>query len=636
MVRIAVATKCAHAILFAHAKQSALVWDTLPAAAAAIAVVTKYAHAFQSIDQRVTAMPFANSKWINRFRTVIRGCFVVAILCISSQVTAADKEREEKKENQQFEVAGTDPNGFSDAEQLFANKNQPIIPDSIAVILIETIDSIRIQYGIWSSGFWQRLLPLRGKRLSSTMLSKLQSMAEQVEINEEVLSSTETHPAQSAFYKGNKQYEADSLSEAIECYANCLKVNPSHWDAINNLALAEMHIGNDLLSLYFLTILKKNNPKYLGAAVNLTVCLERLGETSTAYDLACTTARENSSFPMASYNKAWLENTQCMYSDAEMSISTTLACVQEDSNARWLKTINMMETGDPVSDLDMQTLRSADRSLRIPDISIRYVPIQSLASSFARAYSGNSLEYKIPGNSKIIVSEQKDDWIAVYWPVNRVKRRLWTLQTESKETRAKKSTPKNTTKIQRIDRIEAPSSQMPKSAEVAVIDVAGYGRIVFGFFPNEAPNHVANFIKLAKSGFYNETTFHRIIPGFMIQGGDPSSKDGDPSNDGTGEPGYQIKAEFNKLEHLPGTVSMARASDPNSAGSQFFICHKAATHLNGQYTVFGQVLSGMDVVDKIANASRGSADNPYAKDCANRKKIVMNITIVLWNEIVPK
>ena len=191
-------------------------------------------------------------------------------------------------------------------------------------------------------------------------------------------------------------------------------------------------------------------------------------------------------------------------------------------------------------------------------------------------------------------------------------------------------------KFERIKTIESPKDQTPKSKEVAIINVEGFGRIVLGFFPDKAPNHVKNFIKLAKAGFFDGTTFHRIIPGFMIQGGDPNSKDDDPSNDGMGGSPDKVNAEFNDLHHLPGTLSMARTNDPNSATSQFFICHKAAQQLDHQYTIFGQVLSGMDVVDKIASAPRGAQDNPFAADSPKRQKIAMKVTIAKWADVAPE
>ncbi|MCP9450393.1 MAG: peptidylprolyl isomerase [Nitrospira sp.] len=139
------------------------------------------------------------------------------------------------------------------------------------------------------------------------------------------------------------------------------------------------------------------------------------------------------------------------------------------------------------------------------------------------------------------------------------------------------------------------------------------GEIVLRFFPDVAPGHVSNFLKLAKEGFYNGTTFHRVIPGFMIQGGDPNSKKSDRSLHGMGGPGYTIKAEFNSKPHKRGIVSMARSNDPDSAGSQFFICVADSNFLDWQYTVFGEVVSGMDVVDKVVNMKRDGRDNPLER-----------------------
>ncbi len=130
--------------------------------------------------------------------------------------------------------------------------------------------------------------------------------------------------------------------------------------------------------------------------------------------------------------------------------------------------------------------------------------------------------------------------------------------------------------------------------EIAVI-TTNRGVIKFKFYSKEAPNHVASYIELARAGFYDGTKFHRVEPGFVVQGGDPYSKTG-AGPVGTGGPGYSLQAEFNSLPHLEGTVAMARSQNPDSAGSQFYICLAPAPFLDGQYTVFGQVIEGMDVV----------------------------------------
>jgi cyclophilin family peptidyl-prolyl cis-trans isomerase len=133
--------------------------------------------------------------------------------------------------------------------------------------------------------------------------------------------------------------------------------------------------------------------------------------------------------------------------------------------------------------------------------------------------------------------------------------------------------------------------------KVGYIELAKGGTIKIEFYPDSAPNTVANFEKLANTGFYNGLTFHRVEPGFVVQGGDPNG-------DGTGGPGYKIKAEFNSRKHVTGTVAMARASHPDSAGSQFYICLAPASFLDNNYTVFGQVTEGMDLVQQIRRGDK--------------------------------
>ena len=140
-----------------------------------------------------------------------------------------------------------------------------------------------------------------------------------------------------------------------------------------------------------------------------------------------------------------------------------------------------------------------------------------------------------------------------------------------------------------------------------------FGKISFKLISELAPETVRNFEKLAKDGFYDGTLFHRIIPGFMIQGGDPNTKTDNKGSWGTGGPGYNIKAEFSSRSHLRGMVSMARSQDPDSAGSQFFIVTADSTFLDRQYTVFGEVTEGLDVVDKIVNLKRDGNDCPLEK-----------------------
>ena len=148
-------------------------------------------------------------------------------------------------------------------------------------------------------------------------------------------------------------------------------------------------------------------------------------------------------------------------------------------------------------------------------------------------------------------------------------------------------------------------------------------------YPEVAPNTVNNFISLVKKGFYDGIIFHRVIEGFMIQGGDPEGT-------GMGGPGYSIQGEFNyngfanDLKHTPGVLSMARAMDPDSAGSQFFIMHEAAPHLDGQYAAFGKIIEGMDVVDAIATTKTGAMDRPVNEQ--KMKKVTVGTFGVEYDE----
>lgn len=164
---------------------------------------------------------------------------------------------------------------------------------------------------------------------------------------------------------------------------------------------------------------------------------------------------------------------------------------------------------------------------------------------------------------------------------------------------------------------------------IATIEFESGNSLQIELYPKIAPNTVANFISLANSGFYNGVIFHRVIPGFMIQGGDPDGR-------GTGGPGYSIRGEFsangfeNKLNHIRGVISMARAQHPDSAGSQFFIMVDDAPHLDGQYAAFGQVISSMDEADRIVSVRRDMFDKPI------EPQIMKSVTVETFGETYPE
>ena len=166
------------------------------------------------------------------------------------------------------------------------------------------------------------------------------------------------------------------------------------------------------------------------------------------------------------------------------------------------------------------------------------------------------------------------------------------------------------------------SSPSPAAKEVAIIKTSE-GEMVAEFWTDVAPKTVENFKKLAREGFYDGTAFHRVIKDFMIQGGDPLTKDeSKQSRWGTGDPGYKIKAEFNDKSHTRGVLSMARSQDPDSAGSQFFICHGAPKFLDHQYTGFGKLIKGDDVLEKIATTPTTAPDRPIKRMNVESIKIV--------------
>ena len=191
-----------------------------------------------------------------------------------------------------------------------------------------------------------------------------------------------------------------------------------------------------------------------------------------------------------------------------------------------------------------------------------------------------------------------------------------------------------------------------KEEKVAIISTK-FGDMVVEFYDDVAPMHVESFKILADEGYFDGTTFHRVIPGFVIQGGDPNSKDEDRMNDGTGgragkffgigreedSNSWTIPAEFNDKDHVKGTLSMARSSNPNSGSSQFFICHAATPQLNNQYTVFGQVIEGLDVIDQIVYSETPKKQNPGYRgpDGDNPfEKVEMKIKLSVKSEAVKK
>ena len=179
----------------------------------------------------------------------------------------------------------------------------------------------------------------------------------------------------------------------------------------------------------------------------------------------------------------------------------------------------------------------------------------------------------------------------------------------------------------------AATTNAPAAGDDVGVITTSMGVMVVEFYPDVAPHHVENFKKLAKSGFYDGTCFHRVMPGFMIQGGDPNTKNENAKDTwGMGGPGYTVNAEFNSKHHARGILSMARSNDPNSAGSQFFICQADAGYLDRQYTVFGNLIKGFDVLDKIANTPTEAPNRPITRVNIDSIRIVPRSSINLTDK----
>lgn len=197
-----------------------------------------------------------------------------------------------------------------------------------------------------------------------------------------------------------------------------------------------------------------------------------------------------------------------------------------------------------------------------------------------------------------------------------VKKQDNTTQTQTQNTQTQNTQKKTDSMTTKTDSTDSKDKKDSKESNTVVLKTS-MGDIEIELNEKDAPLHVANFKKLVKSGFYDGTTFHRVIKGFMIQGGDPNSKDSDRSNDGQGGPGYTIQAEI-KAKHEKGSIAGARLGDAvnpkkESSGSQFYIVTGEASHLDGQYTVFGKVTKGMDIAYKIEDVKKDERDNPVEK-----------------------
>jgi len=347
--------------------------------------------------------------------------FTVAMLVsMAMPAQAANKKEEKKKETPQYTVSGRDPKAFVDAAAMFKPSSQMQMYDLIAKAVLENLGTAVKKSDPWSPKLWVQLDRLRAVRISSQLVGELRHTAQKMVVQKRTPSRSKVAAAKLAFEQGNRQYETGRFNKAIESYRMAMEDHPAFWDAWNNMALAEIHNNNDLVALFLLSALTKNNHKYTGASINLSVCLERLGHNVAAYDIAASIAKEHSQMPMAQYNMAWFENSRGKYESANIHLSKAMEKVSDYAGAKWLETVNSMESGRSISTDELKTLPTDDQSQGTPKIVNRPVKV-----AMADAYSGNAVAAKIPKGSQLVISEKTGDWNAFYWPIDNVKRRLW-------------------------------------------------------------------------------------------------------------------------------------------------------------------------------------------------------------------
>jgi tetratricopeptide (TPR) repeat protein len=311
-------------------------------------------------------LPCCWKRFFGRFLGVM-----IIILIGSGPAPAASKntKQQEKKEAPQYIISGRDPKAFADAAAMLAPSKQKILDESAARAILADLDNAVQAGASWSPKLWESLDRLRGVRMSQPLTLQLQQIAAKMMLFAKKPSQGEAIAATQAFKEGNLQYEAGKFSKAIESYRAALGKDPYFWDAWNNMALAEMHQNNDLLALFQFAALAKNAPQYAGALINLAVSMERLGLSQEASKTADAAVRKFSQMPMAQYNKAWFENSKKNYVVSQQHLASALKLVPDYANARWLRALNKMQTGNPLEVDDVKALPPGDQSQVTPGSS---------------------------------------------------------------------------------------------------------------------------------------------------------------------------------------------------------------------------------------------------------------------------
>ena len=255
------------------------------------------------------------------------------------------KKEEEKKETPEYSVSGRDPKAFADASAMFAIPDQTSLDEQAAKMLISKLGTAARNEKLWSPDIWLKLNSLRSVKIPLSEIQSLRTAARMISVEDKYPSAQKVKSAKKAFDEGNKYYKSGNFNQSIQSYRTALEEYPAYWDAWNNLSLAEMHNNNDLVAFFLLSALTWSNSKYVGGLINLSVCMERLGLYTEAYDVAGSWSLLKTKIPMVHYNMAWFENFRGQYNSADGYICKALDSVNDYDIAKRLQAINTMESG---------------------------------------------------------------------------------------------------------------------------------------------------------------------------------------------------------------------------------------------------------------------------------------------------
>ena len=353
-------------------------------------------------------------------RPLLLAIFASTALAFLLPSIVESKDTKKKEESPEITVSGRDPMAYADAAAMYLVPERNRLDDLTARAILADLEASLAQGDPWSTPLWTQLDRLRASTLSPQVVGELQHVAQKLVAPAMTPRKSETKTAKRAFEEGNQQYETERYAEAIESYRLALKNYPTFWDAWNNLGLAEMRYDNDVVAVFVFSALEKNKPEYVGATINLSVCLERLDQVDAAYEAASRVAEAPIQMPMARYNMAWFENARGDYLSAQTHLEEATEPVPGYTVAERLRVINLLESGQSIEVEEQKALPEIDENRGPPEITT--FPV---VGSRADAYSGDVVVTEIPGGSQVVVSEKSGDWYSFYWPVDYRKRRLW-------------------------------------------------------------------------------------------------------------------------------------------------------------------------------------------------------------------